>query len=120
MRAAQGMATEAANARVAAEYAGPDEVSDHERRSNMYRAELRDLVDILAAAADHADRLAARLKVHAFCPTHPRSEADPRNCPHCDDRAAYDAYALAAGIKPDPPYTGKTINIHDLHSGRTP
>lgn len=41
---------------------------------------------------DVAERLAARMRHHAYCADHDRQNADPKNCPFCDDRAAYDEY----------------------------
>jgi hypothetical protein len=39
-----------------------------------------------------ATRLGDRMQHHAHCAAHPLPEADPINCPFCDDRAAYLEY----------------------------
>lgn len=36
-----------------------------------------------------ANDLGARMANHAYCDTHPLAQADPDNCPFCDDRRAY-------------------------------
>jgi hypothetical protein len=44
-----------------------------------------------------AELLAERLAVHAFCPQHSLSDAEP-DCPFCADRAAYWKYLAAGGL----------------------
>jgi hypothetical protein len=62
--------------------------------------------------------LGERMSCHAFCESHSLEEADPKNCPFCDDRAAYGRYLerLAQdGQRIVDPFEGGTmVPIQDL------
>lgn len=65
-----------------------------------------------------AERLASRLANHAHCDEH-RSGNPGRDCPSCDDRAAYEEW-LAAGGRDHRLYaSGRSVSLDELRA-RTP
>lgn len=51
---------------------------------------------------------------HAFCDEHSVAEADPVNCPFCDDRDAYLEYEKKVGRREDPFAGAKRVPLGDI------
>lgn len=69
-----------------------------------------------------AKRLADRMYYQAFCDAHSLAEADPDNCPHCDDRAAYQAWVAKQYGPAGPPRRepGPTVTLEELRRREIP